>query len=367
MPLVQYRDVRAGTGAPLTTEGGRGEFSLAVSVYTVFRDITPVEYVSEWGGPSGTQQATIRSHPAVRFEDGYGATAAVWEERPGALVIVGVPPEMAADLDGIAERVRAVDGPVDMPYMLKVPGTATLYAEGNGSAHVVAARIGGNWCVGVGFVQGCSANIDDISAVRAANGVSLASGATPADVATVRVVPSLGPPVERVPFEWGESGYRFYRVEVADDFIERVEWVDARGDVIASSASLDAFRLDGGERVHVLKIDDMAVGLRADVAPSRSLDAGGDLLCVFVHTVSHDNTGTVCQLSTIPNVVGEWNGVSFGSVGVDVAEVLLDGRPAELLTSPQIADRRFFVGRGDAVFLDASGVAINVPPPPATS
>ena len=231
--LVDYAGDAAST--PDTVE--RSQTSYLVTIGTTFTGVTPAEYAEQWPGLKAdtipaAEPTTVRGHDALEFYETVGRPAVVWQERPGVLVWVAVPPEREAELLAIAEGVQRVPGPTDIPWVQVVPEPGVAFDASNNNAEgMVVGRRGSLECVGLGYLASCGTDI--ASRMFVAGG--MVATATPPEVAQVRVTFSSGSSLVEPEAKDGFTS-RFVRVSVPDPAtVELVEWLGADGTVIAST------------------------------------------------------------------------------------------------------------------------------------
>jgi hypothetical protein len=334
--------------------------------------------------PDGEATATtVRGHPAFSLAEPQKSPTAVspglmWEERPGVIVWVTVPASRAAELPAIAESLQKYAGPTSIPGRLVVPNTGVPWGvaiSGNNGSGLVAARFHGTECVAWGYIDSCDASIESRTFVNPLGDATAVAGAVPPDVDAVRVNPQFGDPVVVTPFSYAGFSARFYQATLTQDFAQSVEWLAADGTVI-DSYEIEAEAAAGGLPVARAQVNGRGVRLSADFdtagnSPDQSFGVGKymgtadvpqPMLCVYL--TLFESSAVACSSPPQLNLVDTFDGILFGAVGPDVAAVIIDGQPVELLTSPEIPDRRFFVAAGSAgAFLDANGDPIIVPTP----
>jgi hypothetical protein len=211
-----------------------------VQVGTTFgAHVTLEEYATMLGPmkPAAPTPApsTVRGHSAVLFEDNGQYPAVMWEERPGVLVWVAVPPSREAELTSIAEAVVLQKGPSTIPGRLLVPNTGEPWrARNNNGTGLIVARFSGKECVGWGYIDKCSDRIEDRTFSAHFPSAVYIAGSVPTEVERVRVRPESGDPVEVTPFAYGGSFSRFYQVTLPPDTVASVDWLGADGSAIAT-------------------------------------------------------------------------------------------------------------------------------------
>lgn len=222
----------------------RNEDSFKVSIGTTFADITPQQYADQWGvssmGPDAQKGLVVRGHEAIGYDNEYSSTV-VWQERPGVLVWVTVPIEMADQLLEVADGVRRFDGPTTIPDKAMVTGlgNAPFQAESNDATGLIAARVAGVDCVGYLWIEQCGTDIAKRTIVRSwSEGVVTVAGSTPADVVTVQAMLKSGEvrSVDTVAF--ADRASRFYVMDSFSGVVMSVSWLDANGTVV-DSVSID--------------------------------------------------------------------------------------------------------------------------------
>jgi|GEM_PF-3070628 len=212
-----------------------------VQVGTTFgAHVTLEEYALNLGsGLQTTRPATtstvVRGHTALLFEDNGQYPAVMWEERPGVLVWVAVPPTRQSELASIAETVVLQRGPSTIPGRVLVPNTGEPWrAQDNTGSGLVIAQFSGKDCVGWGGINKCSDRIEDRTFAAHFPSAVYIAGSVPIDVGRVRVQPEIGDPVEVTPFAYGGSSSRFYQVTLPPETVASVDWLGADGNVIAT-------------------------------------------------------------------------------------------------------------------------------------
>ncbi|MFT3852626.1 MAG: hypothetical protein QM733_07815 [Ilumatobacteraceae bacterium] len=375
---VSYDDVSSGTTVDTTN---RPESSYWVSIGTTFVDSSIEDYARELATPGTSAVAATLSdgRPALTMDVSM-SPAIMWQARPGVVAWVTVPPERAGELAAIAVGVRRVAGPATIADRVVVPGTGPAFAGGsNNGAGLLVGRLGGDECVGLGYVDGCGQDIAARTFVRSAvDGVAV-TGAVPPQVSTVRVTPQFGQPQVIEPLPFADYQSRFFAVDLSQDAVVRVEWLDADGTVLAAEDQVQgqqyAVTSGGGAPIALLRLDGRLVAVGADVTtlaaatptdqPGRYVgvgDAPGDYLCVYVGTTAA--MAVTCSTPPQLDLVDSSGGFVYGAVGADVASVEVDGQPVELHALAEIPDRRFFVAVGaSAVLRDAAGNVVDVPAP----
>ncbi|MCU1387635.1 MAG: hypothetical protein JWL72_973 [Ilumatobacteraceae bacterium] len=242
--LVSYPAL-AGTTEDTTN---RTAGSYQIHIGTTFADVSPEQYASDarsslGGGENPPSAVTVRGHAAIAYTSGDGP-AVVWQERAGVLVWLTVPPEDADQLLTIANGVRRIPGPTDIPSRVMVAGTGHPYdASRNNGDGLVVARAGGQVCAGYGFVGTCSQDIADLTFIDASNpdAVSLA-GWTSANVTSVKFEfpTSVGDFVAVDTQQFADYDGRFFDfpLQSADSptpLPTHVEWLDATNAVVAQA------------------------------------------------------------------------------------------------------------------------------------
>ncbi len=234
--LVNYAvDNSASANTVFDSTGGR------IEIGTTFADVTIEHYAAEWGPTKGggVQTATIvRGHAAIRFS--YETSpAVVWQERPGVLAWVVVPPTQADQLMTIAEGIRSVPGPAKIASRVVVSGIGLPWdANDNDADGALLGRAGGLECFGFGHIDGCGQGIGDRTFVtpNVTSNVTpgdLVVGSTPSGVTAVRITTDQGgvATVPTSPFANFES--RVFSSSVAGG-VAKVEWLDVAGAVVAT-------------------------------------------------------------------------------------------------------------------------------------
>ena len=230
-----------GLGLVALVNYGSGEAD-QVQVGTTFgANVTLDDYAVRLGGQllkrntAARTPTIVRGHNAVLFDDNGQYPGVLWEERPGVLVWVAVPPSRQGELAAIAEAVVLQPGPSTMPGQIVVPTTGEPWpAKSNNASGLTIARFSGKECVGWGYIEKCSERIEDRTySAHVASAVYIA-GSVPTDVERVRVQPESGEPVEVTPFEYGGFSSRYYQVTLPPDTVASVDWLRADGSVIAT-------------------------------------------------------------------------------------------------------------------------------------
>ena len=228
-----------GLGIVALVDYGSGQAD-QVQIGTTFgAHVTLEEYATMLGPmqPAAPTPApsTVRGHSAVLFEDNSQYPAVMWEERPGVLVWVAVPPSRQAELTSIAEAVVLQKGPSTIPGRLLVPNTGEPWrARNNNGTGLIVAKFSGKECVGWGYIDKCSDRIEDRTFAAHFPSAVYIAGSVPSEVESVRVRPESGDPVEVTPFAYGGSSSRFYQVTLPPDTVATVDWLGADGNVIAT-------------------------------------------------------------------------------------------------------------------------------------
>ncbi len=229
----------------------RSESSFSISVGTTFTEVSAPEYAAQWwpSADIANDGTLVRGHDATRFEH-LGAPAVVWQERPGVLVWVAVPPENEADLLDVAEHVRRLDGPSSIPGRVVVtPLAAPWDASNNDGDGVIVASAGGTECVGLDYLDGtCGDEIGQRTIVRhrfEPSDVTEVAGSTPATVVKVRIDTSDGATVSVDTIAFAAFAGRFYSTTIATAETVTVTWLDALGTEI-DGTSFTPTRPDAG-------------------------------------------------------------------------------------------------------------------------
>lgn len=221
----------------------RNEGSFEIGIGTTFADITPQQYADMWGvsgmGPDAQKSLVVRGHESVGYDSEMQSTV-VWQERPGVLVWVTTPVELADQLLEVAEGVRRFDGPTTIPDKAMVAGLSIPFqAESNDGDGLVAARVAGVDCVGLDWIEQCGTDIAKRTIVRSwSDGAVTIAGSTTGDVMSVQVVLESGEikSVDTVAF--ADRASRFYVMDSVTGVAMTVSWLDANG-VVVDSVQID--------------------------------------------------------------------------------------------------------------------------------
>ena len=211
-----------------------------IRIGTTFTDISPQQYARQWGttkGGGAVSPLTVRGHVGARFMAELDP-ALVWQERPGVLVWVAVPPQRAGDLDAIAVGVRVAAGPRTIAAQVVVPvGTEHYTATDNDAAGLLAAHaaVQGAECIGYQFIDSCGQTIASRTFLSTTSDHTVVAGSTPSGVALVHVTTSDGVVTTGVPVA-ALPGFtsRYFDITVAGT-VRTVEWLDAAGNLLAST------------------------------------------------------------------------------------------------------------------------------------
>lgn len=242
----------------------RNEGSFQIGVGTTFTDISPKQYADQWGvsgmGPDAQKGLVVRGHEAIGYDNEYSSTV-VWQERPGVLVWVSTPAEFADQLLEVAAGVRRFDGPTTIPDKTMVTGlgNAPWDAGNNDATGLIAARVGGNDCVGYLWIEQCGTDIGRRTIVRSwSEGAVTVAGSTTGEVVSVRVELESGEvkTVDTVAF--ADRASRFYVMDSFTGAVKTVSWLDANG-VVVDSVQIDP--------VPPSDIDPIATEVAVEAAP----------------------------------------------------------------------------------------------------
>jgi hypothetical protein len=367
---VSYEVDESETG-PVDTVA-RSEQTFTVQVYTWYTSLTPRDHVESDAERGSVSPAEVRGHDALRFVDGYGADAVVWQERPGVLVIVAVPPERADELLELAEGARRIAGPTEIPMVMSLEPSVLLIGS-RMSGSLLAGRVGGRWCIGLQFPDGCPTELAGLSWMSNTTAGVDAVGAAPTSVQRVRITPAVGEPVLVSP-EPSVDGWGTYRVALGIDVVVTVEWLDSQGSVIASGPARDRSDWRGSPTVVVAPIESIGgvVTLHATLGLPLFVNGDlpvveGDVVCVYLRwpgTTRPDDLAC-SEDPGASTMVASVAGLSFGSVGPDVAEVRTGSGSVALGQVDSLSGLRFFVAEGAVDLFDVQGNPLPDPPPPA--
>jgi hypothetical protein len=224
--LVSY-----GTGAADQIQVGT-TFGASVTIEQYAADLGPTQPDSS---PTALAPTTVRGHAAVLFNDNAQYPAVLWEERPGVIVWVAVPPSRQAELGSLAEAVVVQTGPASIPGRLVVPNTGGPWTapDNNGSALLIA-RFQGAECVGWGYIDKCRDGIADRTFVIPSEDSVVVAGSVPPDVDRVLVVPQSGQPIVITPFSYAGFTSRYYQTTLSNDHAQSVKWLAVDGTVLAT-------------------------------------------------------------------------------------------------------------------------------------
>lgn len=214
----------------------RSQDSFGIEIGTTFTTIAPIDYARRWFDSktgSSFDDVTVRGHDAVRYRY-LDSPVVVWQERPGVLVSVSVPPEQSDRLLEIAEGVRRLDGPTTIPDRVMVVPVATQWdAWDNDGDGVIAATTNGTECVGLDYIDTCGEDIVSRTIVRGSlttgDPSTRAAGSAPASVTQVRLDIAGAEPVVVPTVAFADHLSRYWSTVVAGFSIERVTWLDAQG------------------------------------------------------------------------------------------------------------------------------------------
>jgi hypothetical protein len=219
------------------TSVGSESSSLTINIGTTFTDITPSEYATQWGmtgaGPGLQQAATVRGHAAVRYGE---MPAVVWQEQPGVLVWVDVPPEDQDRLLAIAEGVRRTTGPTTiLDRVMITPLAQPWQAQDNDGIGVIAATSGGVDCVGLDYIDTCGQDIHERTIVRPrSDGTTAVAGSAPPDASAVRIDLVNGEPIVIETIAFANYRQRFFLTRIAAGQVQTVTWLNNAGTELAT-------------------------------------------------------------------------------------------------------------------------------------
>jgi len=237
VPTVAYPAVGDVAATSDPGDGFDSSPDTTVLIGTTFGDIAPPGYAAIWGPTQGDgpqEATTVRGHDAIRYLN-EASPALVWQERPGVLVWVVVPPNREDELVDIAENLQRIDGPTTIPYRVTVPELSTEWDmwdnDGNG---LISARSQGVACVGLDYVDTCGTDIADRTIIRTrTEGVVRVAGSTPSDIASVRIDVAGGEAVGVETIAFADSASRYFSTVLDPDIgpITEVTWLAADGEI----------------------------------------------------------------------------------------------------------------------------------------
>jgi hypothetical protein len=230
-----------------TDHSGPSVESSRIEIYTTFTNANASDYANAWSFSTRAPSAVVvRGQPAVHYTDGYGSDAVSWQERPGVIVTVSVPPAMDDQLLAIADSVQRLNGPTTIPSRVIVPTNSfrSQHVGNNDPAGLVVGRLHGIECISAGIdPTGCGQDISDLTfAFGPGTNTDLTStsteimGAVPTAVATVRITTKNQGTITATPASFSGYTHRFYDVTITASFVLAVDWLDATGATIATTS-----------------------------------------------------------------------------------------------------------------------------------
>ncbi|BAN01559.1 PASTA domain-containing protein [Ilumatobacter coccineus] len=219
------------TGEPAATDDAQS--GPEISIGTTFTDLDPATYATRWGPTQGDgpqTNTTVRGHPAINYLNETDP-AVIWQERPGVLVWVAVPPAREDDLMDIAEAIRVTDGPATIPNRVIITDLAEPWdAWDNDGDGLIVATSDGQECVGLNYIDTCGSDISQRTIVRIhSDGTATIAGSTTANATSIRITTTGNDPIEINTIPFANYPSRYYSTTVPAGVVETIIWLDSTG------------------------------------------------------------------------------------------------------------------------------------------